>query len=79
MSELPSATVHPILGRLEREGWVISRWEQVDPRRVGRARRRYYQLTELGVERAESALERARLPSSLRNRLQESVSWPAPR
>ena len=33
---LASGTVHPILARFERIGWVESRWEEVDPRRAGR-------------------------------------------
>jgi PadR family transcriptional regulator len=34
--------VHPILARLERAGWLSSRWEAVNPHREGRPRRRYY-------------------------------------
>ena len=39
---LPSGTVHPILARLEGVGWLTSRWEDADPRAVGRPARRYY-------------------------------------
>jgi hypothetical protein len=31
---LASGTVHPILARLERLGWLESRWEDIDPARV---------------------------------------------
>lgn len=55
-AELPSGTVHPILARLERLGWVQSRWEDVDPHTEGRPARRFYRLTSLGVERARMAL-----------------------
>lgn len=59
-SGLPSGTVHPILTRLENEfGWLSSRWEDVKPMDEGRARRRYYQLTESGAGHARAALARA--------------------
>ncbi|MBL7258459.1 PadR family transcriptional regulator [Paractinoplanes lichenicola] len=48
-SGLPSGTLYPILARLERAGWVESRWEQIDPVAEGRPSRRYYQLTADGV------------------------------
>ena len=56
---LPSGTVHPILARLEGVGWLISRWEEIDPRVEGRPARRYYQLTPDGLELAQAALARA--------------------
>lgn len=58
-AELPSGTIHPILARLEGVRWVESRWEDVDPREVGRPARRYYRLTSSGVEYARQALARA--------------------
>ena len=59
---LPSGTIHPILARLERLGWVESRWEVVDPREAGRPARRYYRLTTDGVELARDGLARAYRP-----------------
>src|SRR5437660_11211890 len=57
---LPSGTIHPILARLEHEySWAISRWEDIDPGKQGRPRRRYYRLTEDGAERARIALAQA--------------------
>jgi PadR family transcriptional regulator, regulatory protein PadR len=56
---LPSGTIHPILARFERLGWLESRWEDASPREEGRPRRRYYQLTESGAERARVALAQA--------------------
>jgi len=57
---LPTGTIHPILARLENEyGWLTSRWEDVKPEEAGRPRRRYYQLTEDGAERARIALAQA--------------------
>jgi DNA-binding PadR family transcriptional regulator len=60
---LRSGTVHPILARLEGVGWLVSRWEDVDPREAGRAARRYYRLTSDGIEQARTALARAYRPS----------------
>ncbi|MBU2669417.1 PadR family transcriptional regulator [Actinoplanes bogorensis] len=48
-SGLPSGTLYPILARLERAGWVESRWEEIDPVAEGRPSRRYYRLTPDGV------------------------------
>jgi len=42
---LQPGTAYPILLRLEHEGWVTSRWEDVDPRAEKRPARRYYRLT----------------------------------
>jgi PadR family transcriptional regulator, regulatory protein PadR len=57
---LPSGTIHPILGRLEHEyGWLVSRWEDIQPEEEGRPRRRYYRLTEDGAELARIALAQA--------------------
>ncbi|GLY01387.1 MULTISPECIES: helix-turn-helix transcriptional regulator [Actinoplanes] len=52
---LPSGTLYPVLVRLERAGWVQSRWEQIDPVLEGRPARRYYVLTAEGA--AEARLE----------------------
>jgi DNA-binding PadR family transcriptional regulator len=49
---LPSGTLYPILVRLERAGWVESRWEDIDPVAEGRPSRRYYRLTPDGVATA---------------------------
>jgi PadR family transcriptional regulator PadR len=49
-TRLSSGSLYPILARLEKEGWVSSRWE--DPQRQEtehRPRRRYYSLTADGV------------------------------
>ena len=56
---LPSGTIHPILARLERLGWLESHWEDVVPQEEGRPRRRYYKLTDDGAERARIALAQA--------------------
>src|SRR5260370_36747518 len=63
-AHLPSGTIHPILARLERLGWVESRWEDIDTRAEGRPRRRYYPLTSAGADLARDALARATTPLS---------------
>lgn len=52
------ASLYSVLRRLEEAGWVRSEWERVDTYRVGRPRRRYYRLTEVGLDGATSALSR---------------------
>lgn len=56
---LATGTIHPILARLERVGWLSSRWEQVDTRREGRPRRRYYRLDPASLAAVQAALHRA--------------------
>jgi PadR family transcriptional regulator, regulatory protein PadR len=74
VAELPSGTVHPILARLEGCGWVESRWEDLDPKRVGRPRRRYYRLTPDGVQYAVDALGKVRMPAALLARLNPGLA-----
>jgi PadR family transcriptional regulator PadR len=64
LAGLPSGTVHPILARLERVGWLESSWEDIDPSREGRPARRYYRLTESGATQARRALASARRPQT---------------
>ena len=63
-SGLPSGTIHPILARLEKIGWLESHWEDIDPAKAGRPRRRYYRLSPDGAEQARVALDEARTPVS---------------
>ena len=56
-------TAYPILLRLENEGWVTSRWEDIDPHAEKRPRRRYYRLTANGAAQASAAVAGARRPS----------------
>lgn len=50
---LGPGTIYPILHLLERRGWVSSTWEDIDPVRAGRPRRRLYRLTEPDVPHAD--------------------------
>lgn len=46
---LPSGTVYPTLGRMEKRGYLQARWENEEAaRQEGRPRRRYYRLTDAG-------------------------------
>ncbi len=57
LADLETGTLYPIMARLERVGWVESRWEDPDLSiSDGRPRRRYYQLTRDGAELARGAL-----------------------
>jgi DNA-binding PadR family transcriptional regulator len=60
---LMPGTTHPILLRLEHEGWVTSFKEDIDPHVEKRPARRYYRLTATGATRASAALTTARRPS----------------
>jgi PadR family transcriptional regulator len=52
-SGLPDGTIYPILGRLEHSGILKSSWEDIDPAKEGRPRRRHYWLTGEGVRVAQ--------------------------
>ena len=63
---LPSGTVYPALGKLERDGLVKSAWEnEQDAHADGRPARRYYRLTAPGVKALGEAASfyRALLPA----------------
>ena len=65
-TRLPSGTVYPALGRLERDGLVKSAWEdEQEAHAEGRPARRYYQLTAPGVKALAdaSSFYRALLPA----------------
>jgi len=50
-TQLPSGTIYPALGRLERDGFVKSAWEnEQDAHADGRPAGRYYKLTAPGVK-----------------------------
>jgi PadR family transcriptional regulator, regulatory protein PadR len=61
---LQPGTAYPSLLRLENEGWITSRWEDIDPRAEKRPARRYYRLTDIGAAQASAAMARARRPKS---------------
>lgn len=58
LTGLASGTLYPLLLRLEDARLVSSEWETADPRDLGRPRRRFYSMTNLGlafVRRAAAA------------------------
>jgi len=58
---LPSGTVYPVLGRLERDGYVRSKWEsQVVAQREKRPPRRYYEITASGARTLADSAEHYR-------------------
>lgn len=57
---LSSGTAYPILHRLEAEGWLESRAEEIDPSAEGRPRRRVYCLTAIGETESRALLEARR-------------------
>jgi DNA-binding PadR family transcriptional regulator len=58
---LPSGTVYPALGRLERAGYVRSSWERpATAHEQKRPPRRYYRVTAGGVRALNAEVERFR-------------------
>jgi PadR family transcriptional regulator, regulatory protein PadR len=56
-SGLPSGTLYPMLARLQKQGLVSSAWEPAGT--GGRPPRRYYRLTDDGIETGRQELARA--------------------
>jgi len=55
LTGLASGTLYPILFRLEKSGWLTSRWEEVIPSEVKRPRKRLYTFTGLGEAETRAA------------------------
>lgn len=49
-------SVYPFLTRLVNDGMATSKWEEISPQEEGRPRKRFYQLTGLGVSQTQLAL-----------------------
>jgi PadR family transcriptional regulator PadR len=75
---LPSGTIHPILARLERIGWLESSWEDIDPSQERRPRRRYYQLNPDGLEQAKFALARSAQATAALRRFRPGLAQGGP-
>ncbi|HEX5068568.1 MAG TPA: PadR family transcriptional regulator [Vicinamibacterales bacterium] len=68
-TDLPGGTVYPALSRLERDGLVVSDWEDVSiAREEGRPPRRYYAVTSFGLTTLNSALARLHALKPVRSR-----------
>lgn len=63
-TELLSGTLYPILMRLERHGWLETRWEFPPP--GGRPPRHMYRLTASGRKRAAEMIRAATRRGALR-------------
>jgi PadR family transcriptional regulator PadR len=67
---IPSGSVYPALNRLERNGFLTSRWEPSDVAHdEKRPPRRYYRITAAGAEALQEALDLLRQL--------ETERWPA--
>ena len=67
-AQLPSGTVYPALGRLERDGLVRSSWEDPDAaREEKRPPRRYYRMTAQGSRVLETELAKYRALAPIRS------------
>ena len=55
-TRVSSGTLYPILLRFEKAGLLESRWESERPEELGRPRRRFYRMTQAGVQVARNAL-----------------------
>jgi PadR family transcriptional regulator PadR len=53
-----SGTVYPLLDRAADAGWVTARAETIDPQAKGRPPRRYYRITDAGIQAAREAIGR---------------------
>jgi hypothetical protein len=51
-----TGTLYPMLLRFEAAGWMDGEWESIDPKELGRPRKRFYWLTPTGLARAHAAL-----------------------
>ncbi|PJE27130.1 PadR family transcriptional regulator [Pseudooceanicola marinus] len=59
---IASGTLYPLLIKLHQSGLLQQRWEDVDPKEVGRPRRRYYRISGDGI-RALQERERVLKPT----------------
>ena len=54
---ISSGTLYPLLVKLKQAGMLQDRWENEDPSKLGRPRRRYYKVTGLGVQVTEEKMQ----------------------
>jgi PadR family transcriptional regulator, regulatory protein PadR len=46
----------PLLMRFEKMGWLEVEWEDIDPKEVGRPKRKFYTLSDIGMTKARGFL-----------------------
>jgi DNA-binding PadR family transcriptional regulator len=56
-ADVAAGTIYPMVARLEKAGWLESRWEEPDASERGRPRRRLYRLTGHGERAAMAELD----------------------
>lgn len=56
-----NGTLYRMLQHLESAGWLTSKWENIDPREVGRPRRHFYKITAIGKKHISKALNELQL------------------
>jgi hypothetical protein len=68
-----SGYVYPALAKFEKNGWLTSGREDIDPRAAGRPPRRFYRITDAGLAAARTQLaelsQRYALPATIRPRV----------
>src|ERR1039457_796078 len=68
-----SGYLYPALAKFEKNGWLTSGREDIDPRTAGRPPRRFYRITDAGLAVARTQLatlsQRYALPAPVRPRL----------
>lgn len=75
-THLQSGTLYPILARLERNGWLVSQKEAIDPKKEGRPARRYYELSPDGAAPMRQA--RAEIHEALKKIESPAIGWGKP-
>jgi PadR family transcriptional regulator PadR len=76
MTGIKSGTLYPALLRMERFGWLIWQWEDVDPSEEKRPRKRLYTLTGKGEQVAREIESEAAVRQRQRERRKGSYSSP---
>jgi PadR family transcriptional regulator, regulatory protein PadR len=66
LTGLLPGTTYPILQRFLEYGWLTDEWEDLDPHKAARPRRRYYRLTEEGASAVRKVLQEASARSGAR-------------
>jgi DNA-binding MarR family transcriptional regulator len=68
-----SGYLYPTLAKFQKNGWLTSGRENIDPRKAGRPPRRYYKITDAGLASARIQLallsQRYAPPTTVRPRL----------
>jgi PadR family transcriptional regulator PadR len=77
LSGLKSGTLYPALLRMYRFGWLTWRWEDIEPSKAKRPRRRFYKLTGEGERAMQDIMSEATARQQRRER--KGTLRPAPR